>query len=250
MPKMRGFKAEIWTDDSFVELSPYARLLFMGMWSYACDNGHLDDKPKQIKMRVLPTDSVDAAELIEEMVGLGMVIRGDGALTVRKLREHQRIDDRYFTWCDRCALDEIPERSRERYVSSTQGARVDTAGTRSEPTLKEGRKVKEGEGESESTPAGKPASTKKKSASRLAADWKPNDDHLVRCHDLGLDPGLELAKFRAHAEANDRRQVNWNAAFTQWLLNARPGNVRPLRPTIDEQGRVVLPPLPKGVFEQ
>lgn len=97
--------------------------------------------------------------------------------------------------------------------------------------------------------AAPPAKSRKKPAKPLPADWRPTADHHTRCIDSGLDPATELAKFRAHAEANDRRQVNWNAAFTQWLLTARPGSVRPIRPTTDEQGRTVLPPLPKGIFE-
>lgn len=100
--------------------------------------------------------------------------------------------------------------------------------------------------------ASPPASkSKRKPAKPLPADWRPTEDHLARCRSVGIDPAHELAKFRAHAEANDRRQVNWNAAFTQWLLNARPsGNVHPIRPEPDEQGRIVLPPLPKSFWEQ
>lgn len=100
--------------------------------------------------------------------------------------------------------------------------------------------------------ASPPASkSKRKPAKPLPADWRPTEDHLTRCRSAGIDPAHELAKFRAHAEANDRRQVNWNAAFTQWLLNARPaGNVHPIRPEPDEQGRIALPPLPKSFWEQ
>ncbi|GHJ59160.1 hypothetical protein NOK12_16780 [Nocardioides sp. OK12] len=102
------------------------------------------------------------------------------------------------------------------------------------------------------TPAASPPKrSKRKPALPLSDDWRPTEDHLKRCRDLGVDPGIELARFRAHAEANDRRQASWNAAFTQWLLNARPsGNVRPIRPEPDEQGRIQLPPLPRGFFDQ
>jgi len=99
-----------------------------------------------------------------------------------------------------------------------------------------------------SAPAKK--SGKKKSATPLGDDWRPTEDHLTRCIDRGLDPALELEKFRAHAEANDRRQVSWNAAFTQWLLTARPpqgGTVHPIRQgdlLPDADGNLVLPPLP------
>lgn len=65
-------------------------------------------------------------------------------------------------------------------------------------------------------------SARKRPATRLPDDWMPTDSHQERRHD-GLDIQREADTFRAHAEANDRRCVNWNAAFTQWLLKARPG---------------------------
>ena len=73
MPKIRGIKPELWTDENFVELSPYARLLWIGLWNHACDNGHVQDKSKQIKMRVLPTDEVNAAELLREIESEGLI---------------------------------------------------------------------------------------------------------------------------------------------------------------------------------
>lgn len=56
----------------------------------------------------------------------------------------------------------------------------------------------------------------------LPAGWAPNETHRQRACDRGVDVDVEAEKFRAHAEANDRRQARWDAAFTQWLLNARP----------------------------
>ena len=60
----------------------------------------------------------------------------------------------------------------------------------------------------------------------LPADWTPTDEHKKRARELGVDVNFEADQFRAHAEANDRRCVVWNAAFTTWLGKARP------RPTI------------------
>jgi hypothetical protein len=65
------------------------------------------------------------------------------------------------------------------------------------------------------------STARKKPAVRLPADWQPTDAHLQK-RDDGIDVQREADTFRAHAEANDRRCVNWNAAFTQWLLKARP----------------------------
>lgn len=61
---------------------------------------------------------------------------------------------------------------------------------------------------------------RKRRATKLSSDWIPTSEHVQRAHDLGLDLQREVEKFRAHAEANDRRQANWNGAFTQWLLHA------------------------------
>jgi hypothetical protein len=101
MAKIRGIKPETWTDETFVELTPLARLLFIGMWNYACDNGHLEDRSKQLKMRLLPADDCNVAELIRELESHGRIVREEGWITVPTLREHQRIDKRWFATCEK-----------------------------------------------------------------------------------------------------------------------------------------------------
>ena len=108
MPKIRGVKPDLWTDENFVELSPYARLLWIGMWNFACDNGHLQDKSKQIKLRVLPTDPVNAAELLREIEMQGLIMRGGGWITIPNLSHHQKPHKRWWSTCDKpgCVLPE------------------------------------------------------------------------------------------------------------------------------------------------
>ena len=101
MPKIRGVKPELWTDESFVELSPYARLLWIGLWNHACDNGHLQDKSKQIKMRVLPTDDVNCADLLREIEDQGLIERADGWITIPNLSHHQKPHKRWYVVCDK-----------------------------------------------------------------------------------------------------------------------------------------------------
>lgn len=69
----------------------------------------------------------------------------------------------------------------------------------------------------EEPPVGPP---RKKPSRRLPDEWHPNDSHAERASSAGLDLATEAEKFRAHALANDRRQANWNASFTTWLINA------------------------------
>lgn len=100
MAKIRALKPEFFTDESVVELSPLARLLFQGMWIHACDNGHLKDRPKQLKLRILPADDCDVDALLHEVVHHGMAQRVDGWLVIPTLGIHQKPDKRYFLRCD------------------------------------------------------------------------------------------------------------------------------------------------------
>lgn len=66
------------------------------------------------------------------------------------------------------------------------------------------------------------APRRKRPATTLPANWEPTDEHHTRAQEAGINIHLELDSFRAHADTHDRRCVNWNAAFTQWLLKAKP----------------------------
>ncbi len=53
----------------------------------------------------------------------------------------------------------------------------------------------------------------------LPADWEPSADHAKSAAERGLNLDMQAARFRAHADANGRKQVSWNGAFAQWLLS-------------------------------
>lgn len=62
-----------------------------------------------------------------------------------------------------------------------------------------------------------PRKSRRKKATALPSSWAPNDTHRRIASDLKLDVYTEAAKFSDHAEANDRRQVDWDASFRMWL---------------------------------
>lgn len=108
MARIRTIKPGFWTDSKVVALSPFARLLFVGMWNFAeCDMGHLSDDAAAIKRQVLPDDDVDAVALLEEIVESGMVARvqtlsGRRYLHVVHLGDHQKVDSRWSPRCPVC----------------------------------------------------------------------------------------------------------------------------------------------------
>lgn len=65
------------------------------------------------------------------------------------------------------------------------------------------------------------ARPRKKPATRLAEDFEPILTPAAQANWDRLDQPLrELAKFKDHALANDRRAVDWQAAFRTWLSKA------------------------------
>lgn len=151
---MRGYKPELWTWPKFVRCTPHARLLFMSMWNWSCDNGHTTDDVLEIKMQGLPADNVDGQELIDEMVENGLLEVHDGYFKVIKLSKHQRIDLRYLTLCEHCKSDPDAYFSEyDRPAGARRAHAVHTASERRAPKVstKSARGEGEGEGEGEVT---------------------------------------------------------------------------------------------------
>jgi hypothetical protein len=67
MSRIRSIHPGLWTDEQFVSLSSFARLLFMGIWNECDDKGIFPWSPLQMKMRILPADNVDASTLMAEL---------------------------------------------------------------------------------------------------------------------------------------------------------------------------------------
>ena len=57
-------------------------------------------------------------------------------------------------------------------------------------------------------------------AVRLPDGWQPTDAHKKFAAENNLNLENETANFRDHAQANDRRQKNWDASFRMWLRKA------------------------------
>lgn len=93
MSRIRSIHPGIWTDDAFMSLSAYARLLFIGIWNEAWDDGVFEWKPLTLKARIFPVDSVDVVALLDELVKADCVVRFEGEKTIgviRNFRLYQR----------------------------------------------------------------------------------------------------------------------------------------------------------------
>lgn len=97
MARIRTVKPEFWTDEKVVELDYSDRLLFIGMWNFADDQGYLDFRPKRIKMQVFPGDDLDVVRALERLwrAGLLALYRGPNGLVLHIINweKHQRVSN-------------------------------------------------------------------------------------------------------------------------------------------------------------
>lgn len=108
MARIRTIKPGFWTDSKVVARTPFARLMFIGMWNFSeCDLGHLSDDAAALKRQILPDDDVDGDGLVNELVDAGLVARiqtlsGRRYLHVVHLADHQKLDPRWSPRCPVC----------------------------------------------------------------------------------------------------------------------------------------------------
>lgn len=74
MARIRTIKPEFWTDERVVECSMTSRMLLIGIFNFADDNGNLTRSPKKIKMQVFPADMIDCEPLIQELLAQKLLI--------------------------------------------------------------------------------------------------------------------------------------------------------------------------------
>lgn len=75
MARARNIKPGFFTNDDLAECDPYARILFVGLWTIADREGRLEDRPKKIKVLTLPFDDVNIDSLLATLSQKGFINR-------------------------------------------------------------------------------------------------------------------------------------------------------------------------------
>lgn len=99
MPRIRSIKPEFWTDDKIISLPYIARLFFIGLWNFSDDFGALQDKPEQLRLLILPSETdISANQIIDLLISCQLVDRyvneesDDCFLIIKHWAEHQKVD--------------------------------------------------------------------------------------------------------------------------------------------------------------
>jgi hypothetical protein len=93
MARARNIKPDFFTDEDIVELHPLTRLMFIGMWTLADRKGRMEDRPKQIKLRLLPADDHNVEDALNELVLFRFIeryqVNGKHYIQIRNFTKHQ-----------------------------------------------------------------------------------------------------------------------------------------------------------------
>lgn len=92
--RTRDIKPGFYLNEQLAECSPWARLIFPGLWMLADREGRLEYRPKRIKAELLPYDGEDMALLLGELETHGLVKRyevdGKEYLWIPTFSRHQK----------------------------------------------------------------------------------------------------------------------------------------------------------------
>lgn len=85
MSRSRNIKPGFFKNEVLAELTPWARLTFIGLWTLADREGRLEDRPKRIKAELFPFDDVDVDQVLGDLATHGFIERYDshGASTIQ-----------------------------------------------------------------------------------------------------------------------------------------------------------------------
>ena len=91
--RTRSLKPGFFQNEDLGELPPLTRLLFQGLWCLADREGRLEDRPKRIKVAVLPYDECDTERMLADLAERDFIERyqvdGQRCIQVTHFQKHQ-----------------------------------------------------------------------------------------------------------------------------------------------------------------
>lgn len=227
MARIRSVHPSLFTDEAWVSCSPLARILYIGLWTDADDQGLFEWKPLQIKMRLLPGDGVNTGELLDELTAVDLVkpyeVDGKRFGAIRDFRKFQRpqkpnavhpITENIAEYVCLSATDEKPVADQSRTT------------TRKPKQMED---VGEGVEEKEESPLPPKGEKKARRRSVPIPDGFPDMEALQIARDIVAEAGVavhvrtEAQKIRDWALAKGELKADWLAAWRGWIRRACEG---------------------------
>lgn len=129
MARIRTVKPEYFTSTQVAECTPFARLLFIGMWCFCDDGGVHPADPMRLKMEVFPADPFTKDQMVEwigELLSQGLLVEfeSDGKRFWSVTGwHHQKIEKKTIKHPQRVVVEESAISRRVVGESSPNGSR-------------------------------------------------------------------------------------------------------------------------------
>jgi hypothetical protein len=234
MARIRTIKPEFWTSEQITECSPNARLLFIGLWTFADDNGIHPASIKRVKMEVFPSDDfgkAQVAKMVDELKAQGLLTEYEAqGLSYWRITgwHHQKIDQP--TYKHPLPDGTLPANVRRSKFAESGSPNQDqrTFDERSPPEGK-GRDKEQDQNQEQQqralvVQAEKPPKPDTARGSRLPTGWELPDDWKtwaeLECPVLNVP--RESLKFRDYWHGKPGaagRKVDWQATWRNWIRN-------------------------------
>ena len=252
MARIRTIKPEFWSDEDIAKLAFEHRLLFIGLWNHADDQGLIENRPTQLRIRIFPLDDVDVEAGINHLIKLGMldVYECDGKeiLHIRHWERHQTINrpsKPVYQWADLKKVDSTTAHEHSNMVHepsvSTHGNTPETGkidpfhGALSEYSVsthsgrKEGEEWKGKEGTVSANADPSPTATKR--GTRLTEDFIATSElrqwAATKCP--LVDVNWETEKFNNHFKSVSGTKgvkKDWDRTWQNWMMRAQDDKTR------------------------
>lgn len=227
MARARNIKPGFWTNEHIVELDPWARLLYIGLWAVADREGRLEDRPKRIKMEVFPADVVDVDALLSSIEKEGLIRRYSGnglnLIWIPGFREHQNPHKNEKS----SDLPPHPEDGFEALLDNSSNGESDPAerGKMNPDSLNDDSGLLNDSG------ANAPATPEKPKPKTKRATQVPDDfavTEQLKAWGASQDPPfspesmrVEVPQFVDYYRAKGEARKDWDASFRTWMRNSR-----------------------------
>lgn len=94
MSRARYLKPSFFTNERIGELAPFERLAWQGLWCQADREGRLKDRPRRLKIEILPYDDIDFDAILATLHERNFIVRyevsGERFIAIPSFLEHQR----------------------------------------------------------------------------------------------------------------------------------------------------------------
>jgi hypothetical protein len=228
MSRIRSVHPGLFTDESFASVSMAARMLIIGIWTEAWDDGVFEWKPLTLKMRIFPADSLTVEPLLSELAESGVIcaFERDGKRlgAIRNFCKFQRPkkpnssgslpdDIKKYVALEARSSEPVPNQygtSSEIEVQMEDGGCIgsSTSSLRSDVAA--------------SPTAASPKPKRTKPRSQISEDAQPTASDTSAAEAAGLTSAAfreQWSKFRNYHRAKGSLMADWQAAWRTWLGN-------------------------------